>query len=106
MTDTSNYRPVAVATRVSKLLEHFLSSISPFLGTTYNQFDCKAGIVLVNAHYCCRKLLSDVRRNFSWGGLHSVAYDGHFHLVCALSDVIIWRHIHVSKPTFWRSLLK
>ena len=35
MSDTSNYRPVAVATVVSKLLEHFiLSNISPFLGTT------------------------------------------------------------------------
>ena len=34
MSDTSNYRPVAVATVVSKLLEHFiLSNISPFLGT-------------------------------------------------------------------------
>jgi len=35
---------VAVATVVSKLLEHFiLSSISPFLGTTDNQFGFKAG---------------------------------------------------------------
>ena len=44
MFDTSNYRPVAVATVVSKLLEHFiLSNISPFLGTTDNQFGFKAG---------------------------------------------------------------
>ena len=44
MSDTSNYRPVAVATVVSKLLEHFiLSYISPFLGTTDNQFGFKAG---------------------------------------------------------------
>ena len=44
MSDTSNYRPVAVATVVSKLLEHFiLPSISPFLGTTDNQFGFKAG---------------------------------------------------------------
>ena len=44
MSDTSNYRPVAVATVVSKLLEHFiLSNISPFLGTTDNQFGFKAG---------------------------------------------------------------
>ena len=44
MSDTSNYRPVAVATMVSKLLEHFiLSNISPFLGTTDNQFGFKAG---------------------------------------------------------------
>ena len=34
MSDTSNYRPVAVARVVSKLLEHFiLSNISPFHGT-------------------------------------------------------------------------
>jgi len=44
MSDTSNYRPVAVATVVSKLLEHFiLSNISSFLGTTDNQFGFKAG---------------------------------------------------------------
>jgi len=24
---------------------------------------------------------------------------------CAVCDVTIWRHIHVSRPTFWRSLL-
>jgi len=44
MSDTSNYRPVAVATVVSKLLEHFiLSSISPLLGITDNQFGFKVG---------------------------------------------------------------
>ena len=44
MSDTSNYRPVAVATVMSKLLEHFiLSNISPFLGTTDNEFGFKAG---------------------------------------------------------------
>ena len=44
MSDTSNYRSVAVATVVSKLLEHFiLSNISPFLGITDNQFGFKAG---------------------------------------------------------------
>ena len=44
MSDTSNYRSVAVATVVSKLLEHFrLSNISPFLGTTDNQFVFRAG---------------------------------------------------------------
>jgi len=41
---SSNYRPVAVATVVSKLLEHFiLSNISPFLRTTDNQFGFEAG---------------------------------------------------------------
>jgi len=39
------------------------------------------------------------------GGLHSVAHDGHLYLECAVCDVTIWRHIDVSKPTFWRSLL-
>ena len=45
MTDTSNYRPVALAaTVVTKLLEHFiLSSISSFVGTIENQFGFKAG---------------------------------------------------------------
>jgi len=44
LSDTSNYRPVAVATVVSKLLEQFiLSSIYPFLGIIDNQFDFKAG---------------------------------------------------------------
>ena len=44
MSDTSNYRPVAVATVMSKLLGHFiLSNISPFLATTDNQFSFKAG---------------------------------------------------------------
>jgi len=44
MSDTSKYRPVAVATVVSKLLEHFiLSNTSPFLGATDNQFGLKAG---------------------------------------------------------------
>ena len=44
MSDTPNYRPVAVATVVSKLLEHFiLSNISSFLVTTDNQFGFKAG---------------------------------------------------------------
>jgi len=39
------------------------------------------------------------------GGIHSVAYGGHLYLVCAVCDVTIRRHIQVSKPTFWRSLL-
>jgi len=43
---------------------------------------------------------SCVRRKFSWG-VHSVAYGDHLYLVCAICDVTIWRHVHVSKPTFW-----
>ena len=34
-----------------------------------------------------------------------MAYGGHLYLVCALCDGTIWCHIHVSKPTFWLSLL-
>jgi len=32
-----------------------------------------------------------------------VAYGGHLYLVCAVCDVTIWRRIHVSKATLWRS---
>ena len=42
---------------------------------------------------------------FHVGGFHSLAYGGHLYLVCVVCDVIIWRQIHVSKPTFWRNLL-
>jgi len=45
---------------------------------------------------------SGVRRKFSWEGVHSVGYGGHLYLVCAVCDVTIWRHSHVSKPTFWQ----
>jgi len=44
-------------------------------------------------------------QKFPWGGFHSVADGSHLCLVCTVCDVRIWRHIHVSKPTFWRSLL-
>ena len=40
--------------------------------------------------------------------VHGVSFSdicGHFHLMWAVCDVTIWRHVHVSKPTFWRSLL-
>jgi len=46
-----------------------------------------------------------VRRKFSWGGVHSVVYGGHLCLVSIICDVTIWRHVHVSKPTVWRSFL-
>jgi len=44
-------------------------------------------------------------QKFFEGGFHSVAYGGHLYLVCAVCDVTIWRHINVSKATFWRSFL-
>jgi len=49
--------------------------------------------------------ISGLRRKFSWGGFHSVAYGGHLYLVCGVCDVTIWCHIQVSKPTFSRNLL-
>ena len=54
MSDTSNYRPVAVAPVVSKLLEHFiLSNISLFLGTTDKiSLVLRLVIVLINIHFC------------------------------------------------------
>jgi len=39
------------------------------------------------------------------GGVQSVAFGGHLHLVCAVCDVTIRRQIHVCKPTFSRNLL-
>ena len=47
---------------------------------------------------------SGVRRKFSWGGFHSLAYGGHLYLVCGVCDVTILRRFHVSKPTFRRSM--
>jgi len=40
------------------------------------------------------------------GVVLSVEYGGHLYLLFALCDVTIWCHIHLSKPTFWRSLLR
>jgi len=53
MSDISNYRPVAVATVVSKLLQHFiLSNISPFLGTQTISWVLRLVIVLINVNFC------------------------------------------------------
>ena len=43
--------------------------------------------------------------NFNEGVFLSLAYGGNLHFVFSVCDVTIWRHIHVSKLTFWRSLL-
>jgi len=77
--------------------------------------------ILQNKFYaCCCILLSGTRskrrctpicgaqwrtQKIFMGGFHSVAYGGHLYLMCAVCDVTIWRHAHVSKPTFWPSLL-
>jgi len=39
------------------------------------------------------------------GEFHPVAYGGHLYLECAVCDVTIRRHIHVSISMFWQSLL-
>ena len=41
ISDAGNYRPVSLATIISKLFEHYLSCISPLLATTDNQFGFK-----------------------------------------------------------------
>jgi len=60
--------------------------------------DSALPLLLRSVRYCC----SGVRRKFTWG-VHSVACGGHLYLVCAVRDVTVWRHIHVSKSTFCRS---
>jgi len=50
--------------------------------------------------YLVDKLSSVAYAENFHGGFHSVAYGGHLYLVCAVCDVTIWSHIHVSKPTF------
>jgi len=51
------------------------------------------------------KSTSGVRKKISWRAFRSGSCGGQLYLVCAVCDVTIWRHFHVSKPTFWRSLL-
>jgi len=43
---------------------------------------------------------SGIRRKFSWGDSFSDVWWSFLYRVRCL-----WRHSHVSKPTFWRSLL-
>jgi len=74
MSDTSNCRPVTVATIVSKLLEHFiLSNISLLLGTTHNHFGFKAG----HNAYQCTFLLKQTASYFVTHGssVHAVFLD-------------------------------
>jgi len=75
MSDTSNCRPVVVAIVGSKLLEHFiLSSFSPLLGTTDNQFGFKAG----HSTDQCTFLLKQTASYFVTHGssVHAVFLDG------------------------------
>jgi len=45
--------------------------------------------LLLNDVVSCVVGFSGVRRNLSWGGVHSLAYGGHLYLVCAFCDVKI-----------------
>ena len=98
MSDTSNYRLVAVATVVSKLLEHFiLSSITPFLGTTDNEFGFKAG----HSTAQCTFWLKQTASNFLTHGssVHAVflyaskAFNGVLHM--KLFEKLIQRKVPV-----------
>jgi len=64
-----------------------------------------------NVHW---PMCNTVSTSYSWavayaenfhGRFGSRSYGGYLYLVCTVCDVTIWRHFHVSKPTFWRSLL-
>jgi len=46
-----------------------------------------------------------MQKIFMGGGVHSVAYGGHFHLLSIVCDVTIVHQIPICKPTFWPSLL-
>jgi len=70
-------------------------SITPF--ALWRHLDGKAASIFENG------TVSGVGRKFS--NFHCVAHGGHLYLECAVFDVTIWRRIHVSKPTFRRSLL-
>jgi len=75
------------------------------LGQCFSTFRKTVRTLLFNENFIrTTNTSSSVRRKFSWG-FHSVAYGGHFYFVSAVCDVTIKRHIHVSKPTFWRILL-
>jgi len=54
MSDTSNYRPVAVATVVSKLLEHFMYYLTSLLSLVPQTISLvlRLVIVLINADFC------------------------------------------------------
>jgi len=47
----------------------------------------------------------DQQKNFHREVFLPVACGGYLYLVFAVCDVTDWRHINVSKPTFWQSLL-
>jgi len=105
LADTSNYRPVAVATLVSKLLEHFMSSsISPFLGTTDNQFGFKAG----HSTDQCTFLLKQTASYFVTHGssVHAVFLDASKAFDRVLLMKLFEKLIHRKVPMCFVRLLK
>ena len=75
------------------------------LGQCFSTFRKTIRTLLFNEYFIrTANTSSDVRRKFSWG-FHSVDCGGHFYFVSTVCDVTIERHIHVSKPKFWRILL-
>ena len=54
---------------------------------------------------CCLQWRTQKMGGGFMGGFGSGSCGGHLYLVFAVCDVTIWRHFHVSKPTFWRSFL-
>ena len=61
--DSSNYRPIAIATSASQLLEMLLlNRLEPFLGTTDNQFGSKKGHGTDTCIYVLKDILNYYRQ--------------------------------------------
>ena len=77
MSDTWNYRPVAVATVVSKLLEQFILSnnISPFLGTTDDQYGFKANHSTDQCTFLLKQTASYFVTHGNGSSVHTVFLD-------------------------------
>ena len=55
--DAGNYRPVSLATTISKLFEHYiLSGFSTFVATTDNQFGLNHNMELTYVYFHSNKL--------------------------------------------------
>ena len=89
----------------SKIWQTVLAACSNVASCSALMGECKEKLHERCCHWLATSAACGVRRKFSWGRFHSVAYGDYLYLVWAVCDVTIWRHNHVSKPTFWRSLL-
>ena len=70
--DKNNYRPIALATVISKLLEHFiLQQISSFITTSNNQFGFSANIVQTNVFSCINRLFLTMLTKTAPYSIHS-----------------------------------